>query len=377
MKHILFLNASADLYGSDRSLLRTVSQLDKRHFRARVIVPSHGPLVGELEALGVPVDVVNMAVLRKKHLNITGLFYLLFHFSRAYFNIKKLAKREGIHVIYANTSTVTVGGLVAASLGISYLTHIRETIEKPLLYKRILGAYIGKFSSRIIAVSEATRGAWLAFVKGKDIDVIPNGIESLSVQQADLRKELHLPPESLVVGTIARIHPQKGIDYFLSMAKNLLEGHPTIYFVLVGDHAEGYEKYAHQMQQYVEDNGLSNKVFFLGFKREPLGYLKAFDVFVLPSITPDSFPTVILEAFSQKVPVVATRQGGAEEMIEHGVNGLLVPLDNASEGAKQIYSLVTDENKRKEMSRLAFEKFQTHYTLEVYSKKINAYLHSL
>ncbi len=377
MRNILFLHASADLYGSDRSLLRTVTQLDKKQFRAHVVVPVDGPLVDELKTLGIPVDVFNTAVLRKKHFNLAGLFYLLFHFLSAFFYLKKLAKQESIHVIYANTSTVTVGGLVAANLGIPYLTHVRETVEHPVLYKKWLGAYMGTFSTRIVAVSEATRGAWIGFVKGKDIDVIPNGIACLSVQQADLRKELHLPAHASVIGTIARIHPQKGVEYFLSMAQKLVEKSPPLYFVVVGDHAEGYEKYVHQVQQYVEDNGLSNKVFFLGFKNDPLAYLKAFDAFVLPSIAPDSFPTVILEAFSQKVPVVATRQGGALEMIEHGVNGLLIPIDNATEGAEQIYSLVKDEAQRKRMSLSGHEKFQTHYTLEVFRKRINAYLQAV
>lgn len=377
MKTILFLNASADLYGSDRSLLRTLEQLDKQCFRAMVVLPNQGPLVKEIEAMGIPVLVYNMGVIRKKYFNPLGLLYLSFHFLKSFFYLKKLAVGEGVHLIYANTSTVTVGALVAARLGISYITHLRETIQGPLVYKRWLGAYMGKLSTKMIAVSEATRKAWINFVGGQAIDVINNGILPLTVKPVPLKKQLELPPEALVIGTIARIHPQKGIDYLLRIAKELVERDPNIYFVLVGDHAEGYEKYVDQVHAYVEDKGLSNHVFFLGFKNQPLGYLKAFDVFILPSITPDSFPTVILEAFSQKIPVVATQQGGALEMITHESNGLLVPVGDYLAAAQLIYPLLTAEVKRREMGLRGYQKFKEHYTLEVFGKKINAYLQTL
>ena len=70
------------------------------------------------------------------------------------------------------------------------------------------------------------------------------------------------------------------------------------------------------------------------------------DIFVLPSVLPDSFPTVILEAMASGKPVVATDSGGAREMVGEGETGFLIPIGDSNAGARRINELIEDNEKR-------------------------------
>jgi glycosyltransferase involved in cell wall biosynthesis len=92
------------------------------------------------------------------------------------------------------------------------------------------------------------------------------------------------------------------------------------------------------------------------------------DIFILPSILPDPFPTVILEAMASGKPVVATAHGGAKEMILEGETGLLIPWDNPGSAAEAISDLVNNKKIREKMGEKGRSRVLDKFSPEAYRK---------
>ena len=120
--------------------------------------------------------------------------------------------------------------------------------------------------------------------------------------------------------------------------QELLKLNKQYHFLIVGDTFPGYEAYEEELKTLVSENGLHQKIHFLGYRTDVDDILVKTDLFFHPSIAPDPLPTVMFEAIKLKVPVVATKLGGAVEILDNGNCGLLVPYNNA----KKVAELIND-----------------------------------
>jgi glycosyltransferase involved in cell wall biosynthesis len=111
-------------------------------------------------------------------------------------------------------------------------------------------------------------------------------------------------------------------------------------------------------------------VFYLGFREDIPEVMASLDIFVLPSVLPDSFPTVILEAMAAGKPVVATRSGGASEMVLEGETGFLIPTRNVEEGFLALEKLIQDQSLREQMGERGRIRVLKTYSLEAFEQKI-------
>ena len=110
--------------------------------------------------------------------------------------------------------------------------------------------------------------------------------------------------------------------------------------------------------------------FFTGFRNDINNVLHAFDIFVLPSILPDSLPTVVLEAMAAGKLVVATQQGGAMEMVIENETGLFIPSNNADDAAMIIEHLINNKTLRLEMGAAGKKRVQEYFSLELFQENI-------
>ena len=157
---------------------------------------------------------------------------------------------------------------------------------------------------------------------------------------------------SLCVGTISRLSSEKGINYLIEACSDLAK-RLDVKLVIVG---EGGER--HKLEEMAKDFNIEDKVTFLGWIENPYKYLKKMDVFVLSSLW-EGFPTSVVESMVCGVPVVATRSvGGMQELIEDGVDGLLVPSRSAEALADSIYALLQDKELRGRLVREASKKIE-------------------
>ena len=127
MNNIVFLHSSSELYGSDRSLLNLVKNLDKDKFNITVILPEDGPLVDKINSFdNVEVIINELAVLRRKNLSLSGMSKYFIELMRSIKFINNLIKEKSIDIVYTNTSVIFVGGISAKICKVKSVWHIRE-----------------------------------------------------------------------------------------------------------------------------------------------------------------------------------------------------------------------------------------------------------
>jgi len=229
---------------------------------------------------------------------------------------------------------------------------------------------------RPIAVSQAVADHWRPLVKSAQIQVIHNGIpyESFLEAKPTLKKDLSLPEDSILIGMIGRINPGKGQRFFLQLAEKLSGSHPDAHFVLVGDPFPGYEPILEEVMKEIRDKRLENRVSYLGFREDIPNVMASLDIFVLPSVLPDSFPTVILEAMASGKPVVATRSGGASEMVLEEDTGFLIPIEDVDAGVIVLDKLIPDSSLRDQLGKRGRTRVLNTYSLEAFEEKIKNHL---
>jgi glycosyltransferase involved in cell wall biosynthesis len=171
------------------------------------------------------------------------------------------------------------------------------------------------------------------------------------------------------VGTLSRLSEEKGINYLIEGFSDLVKKLDA-QLVIVG---EGREK--KKLERMTRDFNIRDRVFFLGWQENPYKYLKRMDVFILPSLW-EGFPTAVIESMVCGVPVIATRStGGVEELIEDGVNGLLVPVRDTKSLSDSVYTLLQNKELRGRFVKKAekkAEEFDTNRIVKQYESVILA-----
>jgi glycosyltransferase involved in cell wall biosynthesis len=182
------------------------------------------------------------------------------------------------------------------------------------------------------------------------------------------------PAGKIIVGMIGRINPGKGQLFFLELADQLAQKYSEIHFILVGDPFPGYESILEELEKAIKSKKLEARVSYIGFRQDIPMVMAGFDIFVLPSILPDSFPTVILEAMAAGKPVVATRSGGASEMVKDGETGFLIPISSVEKGVAALEMLIQDTDLRQKMGKEGRRRVLEEFSLEAFEEKIKTHL---
>ena len=166
----------------------------------------------------------------------------------------------------------------------------------------------------------------------------------------------HLKSEAYLVGTVANFYKTKGLKYLIEAA-SLLKNRAETVFIVIGDGKERPE-----LEALIKRNGLENNFFLVGRIPDAYRYLKAFDIFVLPSLK-EGFSWIILEAMAAELPIVASKTGALPEMIKDGINGFLVEPKNSQALAEKITWLLTHFQEAKNMGFLARKKVEKEFSL--------------
>ncbi len=208
-------------------------------------------------------------------------------------------------------------------MGLKHIWHVREIIEHPNWFKKFIQILLQKTGDLVLCVSEATANNYSPVVDKDKLKVIYNGIDYRPFVEADynLKAEIGIPQNTLLIGMVARVHFWKGQGYFLEVAAQLAQKYKNIHFVMVGDAFSGYEYLYEEIKDQIIRLGLQEKVTDLGYRTDIAGILSGLDIFMLPSILPDPLPTTVLEAMAAGKPVIATAHGGATEMVLDGTTG--------------------------------------------------------
>jgi len=175
---------------------------------------------------------------------------------------------------------------------------------------------------------------------------------------APLHEELWLPHGSPIVGNVAALVPHKGQRHLLDAAALVLREVPDARFVIAGE-GELRESLQHQVKHL----GLEKHVFLLGFRLDVLSVVKAFDIFVMSSVT-EGLGTSLLDAMAAGKPIVATTAGGIPEVVKDGQTGYLVPPRDHREMADAIVKLLNDGALRRRMGEAGLALANARFSAE-------------
>jgi len=258
-------------------------------------------------------------------------------------------------VVLANCAYSFLAGVFAAKLSRTPIVWLEQTTTLPSgnLLRRMMS-----WADRIVAVSEAIRTQFVALAPNaqQKMTVIYNGVdtERFALRRAaqETRRALGLAQDARVVGTVSRLSPEKGIEFFIAAANALARDAIDVRFLIVGDGPERarLEKIA------------KGAVIFLGQRDEIPELLHAMDVFVLPSLA-EGFGMAAAEAMACGLPVIASDVGGLREIVAPNETGILVPPREANALANAILELLHDENKRRAFGERGRARVEQNFTL--------------
>lgn len=372
---VLFIHSGAELYGSDKILLEVLRCLDKSLYEPIVLIPNSGPLEIELENLNIKYIIKEFPILRRKYFNIIGIIKYFYEFTTSLNMIRKIIIKNDIKLVTSNTLAVLEGAVICKILRVKHIWHIHEIIKEPKFMNKFYKLMVPRLTDNAICVSNAVKLNLFNKNISKNIKVIHNGIEVIPDKVSicsDVKEN-----ENLVIGMVGRVNKIKGQIFLLEVAKKLITNYPKLEFIMVGGVFEGQEYLMDELKSKVNELNLTNNIKIIDFDKEVDKYYKMFDIFVLPSIKPDSFPTVVLEAMNHSLPIVANVTGGVCEMVDDDKNGYLVYEIKPENMASCIEILIKDINKRRsfgvESKKIMKEKFST----EIFSKNINQYYNDL
>ncbi|MGH7541299.1 MAG: glycosyltransferase, partial [Gemmatimonadota bacterium] len=280
--------------GLPRVVVTLATTLDRERFDVSVLcMRDTGALAGELEEAGIRVHRVpspgqpdRLAALR----------------------VARILRRQHVEVLHThNTQPFLEAGLAGVLTGVKTLVHTDHGREFPDLRRYMWAERVmSRFTYRVVGVSEQTTRALVQWEKldPRRVVTIENGIDERPFREAAdpalTRSKLHLDPDAVVIGTVARFQPEKGVDVLIDAMPAVIARVPECVCLIVG-----YGEQEAALQGRAEARGLGDHVRFLGARRDVPDLLCALDCYVLPSRR-EGLPMAILEAMAAARPIVAT-----------------------------------------------------------------------
>lgn len=346
------------LGGGQAIVLALARRLDRSRFDVSVCALGGGPLEEEVRKAGLPF--VSAPFGGKYAVGLTR-------------TIAGILRREKPDILHTHGGVAGLYGRMAAHKadvpkvvhtihGIHYL-HYRNILLRAAYAD--LERYCSKFSDAVVFVSEADleTGRRLRLARPSKLRLVRNGVdcarlgtEEFARRAAGLR--LSLPQGKPLIGTVARLHRQKGVAFLLRAATAILAGRPEGRIVVVG----GGEMDA-ALRREARELDQVRRFLLLGERADALEILSRLDVFVLPSLW-EGLPLVLIEAAALGKPIVATAVDGSREIVADGETGLLVPPADPAALAAAVNRLLDDPALAARLAARARETIPPRFTME-------------
>jgi len=331
LARVLHVIATLDPAGAEGQLVALCRRMDRERFEPMVCCLTRGgPLEAPLADADVPVRVLH---------------------KRGRWDLRALCRLTGVisetrpDIVHTWLPTANLLGGIATRLHgkeIAWVTSERAADVWKGRLRRWADRHLARRAARIICNAHALRRFLIARgLPGERIEVIYNGIDVDEFDRQASRTSAPLPEsDGPVIGTVARLEPQKGIPYLIEAFGLLHQRFPTAHLWVVGD---GPMKAS--LTRQCESGGVGRNVHFLGLREDVPAILRKMDLFVLPSLW-EGLPNAVLEAMAARRAVVATRVDGTPEAVEENETGLLVPPRDAVTLENAMARLLADHDLR-------------------------------
>ncbi|MDP3903740.1 MAG: glycosyltransferase family 4 protein [Methylococcaceae bacterium] len=372
LKRILYISSRGDAgAGGENYLLTLFRNIDRERFEPIVILPADGSLRKPLEDLKIEIFVIEA---NHGWLKPDVEWYRLAEGLQSRVKaIVNIITSKQIDIVHTNSNHRFEGALAARLTGTPhlYLAHIEYQPDMPL-FQRLpfsqasFAQLMSELSDQVVAVSNSVSTTLKSHINDDKLQVIHNGLElnlfnsSLANKSNRLKEELDIPLDSILVTAVGRITPDKGFDYFVDVARLVLQDRNyKVHFLIAG--TEENIDFSNSLKQKVADYKIADNFHFLGFRQDIPEILAASDIFVLSS-RKEGHPYVMLEAMASKCAVVAFNCAGVEETIEEGISGYIVPAGDIHTLAERLNLLIHSDSLRNSLSDSARKRIDVFFT---------------
>ena len=352
--------------GAETVFLQTSTRLPRDQFCVTPVVSRDGWLAAQLAAAALPAHIIAA----QGSFNIS---YLL--------QLRRLLRAQRCEVILAHLFGSAVYGCLLGLITrtpVAVVLHGHTDIDGWSLRAKARLWLVRRLAQKVIFVSPMLQQhlASLLPVPPARATVIPNGVDLERFHHHPdntLREALRLPPDALLVGAIGNIRTPKDYATFLRAASLLRNQDSRYHFVICGEGGNALHTSLLVLRGALNLDGCCH---FLGLRDDVEHVLNNLDVFALSSTT-EGFSIACIEAMACGVPVVATRSGGPEQIIEDGVSGLLVPVSDAAALATAIAHVANTPVLSRRLIDAGMLRVRERYALQVMTTTYGQVLQTL
>jgi glycosyltransferase involved in cell wall biosynthesis len=368
--------------GGGQEVVRTLARFLPEEGCAPVVVTLRdGPLRAELEALGIPVEIVagrtrpflstgSVAELRRIRSDLDHLVrrhraeVVQTHLLRSLdFLVLSLRGHGTLRAVFWTVHNAMLDLRADQLPGGRWLLWPKRAIHR-LLY-RVGGRQVDAFIAVSADVAEAVQRDYRP-PRGK-LAVIPNGVDvdryGGSSKSGALRAELGIPASAPVAIVVAKLMEQKGHRILLKALPAVRRRVPDLHCLFVGD---GHLR--DEIAARVRDLGLADRVHLLGDRADVPDLMAVGDVFILPSLW-EGLPMALLEAMASRLPVIATAVSGTREVLDDGRSGVLVPAGDAEALGGALTGLLEDPERAARLGAAARDRVEECYSARVQARR--------
>jgi glycosyltransferase involved in cell wall biosynthesis len=338
-KRLLSIQPTAERGGSDQALVRMVGSLTADGWTCHIAVPSPSPLREDFAAAGATLHVVPMRRLSTSGTTVDRLRYLA-AWPGTVWRLVGLARTVEADVIHSNSLHSLYGWAAAAVARRPHVWHAREIVSQSRAALALERWLARRFATTVVAVSAAVA----AQLDPANVEIVTDEADPTRFTPARagrFRAGAGIPDDAPLVGTVGRIDTWKGFDVLLDAVGGIRAARPDAIVVFAGPDVLDKEGYAKCLARKA---GALPGVHWLGARSDVAELMADLDVFVLPSVRPEPFGLVVVEALASGVPVVATDAGGPPEILGPAgpdAGRLVRPADPAALAAAVIDLLPT------------------------------------
>ena len=360
---LLIVIDELDIGGTEQQILELVKRLDRTKYTPMVCCFRPGRVSAEIESAGVQVF-----HLRKRAKFDVGLL----------FSLLRLMRRERIELVQTYLFTANTWARLAAVLaGVPLIVTSERNVDMwEEGYKKVLGRWLDRWTALTIGNSAAVKDYLVdKGIAADKLQVVYNGVDPRRFQQPttveETKESLGIPFHHAVVGMLARLEPQKDPATFIQAAALVSQKIADVSFLIIGG---GSLK--SQLEQQVQQLGLSDRVVFAGPRRDVPQLLAICDVSALSSLK-EGMSNTIMETMAAGKPMVATNVGGNPELIVDAETGFIVPTRDPGALADKLVRMLSDRDVAAQMGRRAKARIMEKFSVQSLVKKTEQIYDSL
>jgi glycosyltransferase involved in cell wall biosynthesis len=324
--------------GAERYVVDLARELRRRRFDVAVACSVTGLLRAELTAAGIPVHGLSDHLAKRRF----DLRYAL--------SLRDLVRAGRFDLVHAHVYA-SIAAAAFATAGTATPLVVTEHTEAPWrgLGARLASRLAYRRAARVTTVSEAIRDAIVDDFgePSRKVTFVRNAVAPHDGSRPAALPRSCQDDDALLIGRVARLQPEKGMEVFVDAAARLAPDWPRAQFLVIGD-----GPLRRPLERQAEQLGVGDRVHFLGYRRDGRALIANLDVLAISSHS-DGSPLAILEAMAAGVPVVASETGGIPDQVRDGVDGLLVSPGDPAALAGALESLLRDEDRIRAMGAAA------------------------